>query len=134
MNKSTESGKLLINETLLSVDGGLVFVEAGLKPTDMDQMSGYKELMSGDTALLPFEYVLKAMETSLKTINNKHESIEPDQLSRFKALKPCDETQKPFDEALKSSAPLFGNPMHICVSTGHTLYTTAVVFDLNKSQ
>ncbi len=116
-----EFAKQCIDDTLLSVDGALISMEAGLEPKDTEQMSGYQELMSVRQTLLTSEYGLISVVPTQKAIHDTHKTFKPDQLSGVKALKSITETLKPIVNALKSS-------------TGHTLCTTAVVFLIKKQK
>ena len=108
-----EFAKQFIDDTLLSANGALTSMEAGLKPSVTDQMSGYQELMSGVKVLLTIGHGLKSAASSQKAINDKHKIFNPDQLSVVKALKSITETLKPIVDTLKPSVQLFQNPMHI---------------------
>jgi len=108
-----EFAKQFIDDTLLSVNGALTSMEAGLKPFDTEQMSDYQELMSGIQILLTIGPGLKSAAPIRKAIHDKHKTFNPDQLSVVKALKSITETLKPIVDALKPSAQLFQNPMHI---------------------
>ena len=108
-----EFAKQCIDVTLLSVNRALLSMEAGPEPFDTEQMSGYQELMSVRQALLTFGYELMSVVPTQKAIHDIHETFNPDQLSVVKALKSITETLKPIVDALKPSAQLFQNPMHI---------------------
>ena len=111
-----EFAKQFIDDTLLSVDGALTSMEAGLKPFDTEQMSDYQELMSGIQILLAIGPGLKSAAPTRKAINDKHKTFNPDQLSGVKPLKSFNETRKPIVDVLKSSAQFFKNleaSMHI---------------------
>ncbi len=56
-----ESVKQFIDDTLLSVNGALTSMEAGLKPFDTEQMSDYQELMSGIQMILTIGLGLKSV-------------------------------------------------------------------------
>ena len=88
----------------MSVEGALTSMEAGLKPFDTEQMSGYQELMSGIQLLLIIGYGLKSVAPTRKLINDKHKQFNSGQLSGVEALKPFDDTLKPIVDTLKPSA------------------------------
>lgn len=72
-------------------------MEAGLKPFDTEQMSGYQELMSDNQMPLAVGLRLKSVAPTRKVINDKHKRFNSDQLSGDKALKSFDTTLKPID-------------------------------------
>ena len=104
-----EFAKQVIDDTLLSVDGALTSMEAGLKPFDTEQMSDCQELMSGIQMLLTIGFGHKSATPTRKAINDKHMTFNPDQLSGVKSLKSFNETRKPIVDALKPSAQFFKN-------------------------
>ncbi len=106
MKQLIKFAKQCIDDTLLSVNGALISMDAELESSVTEQMSGDQELMSVRQVLLTSEYRRKSVVLTQQAIHDIHETFNPDQLSVVKALKPVTETLKPFIDALKPSARL----------------------------